>query len=100
VRRREVGPLTVKELLCALRNLCRALNGRGRLEAAGPRTERTRLEAGFGYPGGVASRPFVMVRCARFVVALHFNHHGRRCAGESKKVLLVTPQGHQIFPVV
>ena len=91
VRRREVGPLTVKELLCALRNLCRALNGRGRLEAAGPRTERTRLEAGFGYPGGVASRPFVMVRCARFVVALHFNL-GRRCAGEGKKVLVVNPR--------
>ena len=71
VCRREVGPLAVEELLRALRNLCSALNGRGRLEAAGPRAEGTRLEAGFGTPGGVTPRPFVMVRCTRFVVALH-----------------------------
>ena len=72
VCRREVGPLAVEELLRALRNLCSALNGRGRLEAAGPRAEGTRLEAGFGTPGGVTPRPFVMVRCTRFVVALHY----------------------------
>ena len=100
MRRREVGPLTVKELLCALRNLCRALNGRGRLEAAGPRTERTRLEAGFGYPGGVASRPFVMVRCARFVVALHFFNHTVGAVLARVKGATSKPQGHQFFPVV
>jgi hypothetical protein len=73
VRRREVGPLAVEEVLCTLRNLGSALGGRVRLEAAGPGAECARLKAGLGTPGGVTARAFITVRCARFVVALHLN---------------------------